>query len=136
MTSKVEQDEVVQPSLRAAFEGELARREAERREREAREQRQQEEDLLRAEALNDILVADTAFLAQHGLTVEWRRFTVSVDRADTRISAYFQVGGITIIAIAKPSALAGDAAPRRQSSVKTVPEAVQVIAAYLADEIH
>jgi hypothetical protein len=121
-------------SLKAAFEVEHARREVERRQREDAERRQQEEDLGRAEQLYDALVADPAFLAAHGLTVDWRRYTVSLDNAEFRIAAYFEAGQASVTASDKRTASSGTPSPRKQEMVNGVADALSVMAQYLVDE--
>ena len=76
-------------SLKAAFETEFARRDAEHRARADAERRQQEQDLASAEALHAALCADGEFLSARGLSADIRRYTVSLDHADYRIAAYF-----------------------------------------------
>jgi hypothetical protein len=122
-------------SIKAAFEDEQARRSAMRREREDAERRQQEEDLARAEELEGALKADAAFLSEHELTLDRRRYTVSLDHADFRIAAYFESGKASITSADKRTALPGATAPRKQDSVETVADALRVMAQYLADEI-
>ena len=121
-------------SLKAAFEDERVRREAARRAREDAERRQQEEDLARAEELENALRADAAFLADHALTLDRRRYTVSLDHADFRIAAYFEAGRASVTSADKRTAHPGATAPRKQESVDTVPDALRVIAQFLADE--
>ena len=77
-------------TLKAAFEAELTRREAERRAREEAEMQRQAEDLGRAEALEAALGQDAEFLAARDLVLERRRYTVTLDHADYRIAAYFE----------------------------------------------
>lgn len=121
-------------SLKAAFEDEQVRREAARRAREDAERRQQEEDLARAEELEDALRRDAAFLADHALTLDRRRYTVSLDHADFRIAAYFEAGRASVTLADKRTAHPGAVAPRKQESVDTVPDALRVMAQFLADE--
>jgi hypothetical protein len=134
MTSKTKRGETARLSLKDAFEVEHARREMERRKRDEAERRQQEEDLARAEQLFEALSADPGFLASRGLTVDRRRYTVSLDHADYRLAAYFEAGKAGITASDKRTALAGSAAPRKQESVESVEDALAVLAKYLADE--
>jgi len=121
-------------SLKAAFEVEQVRREAARRAREDAERRQQEEDLGRAEELESALRADAAFLSDHALTLDRRRYTVSLDHADFRIAAYFEAGRASVTSADKRTAHPGATAPRKQESVDTVPDALRVMAQFLADE--
>jgi hypothetical protein len=121
-------------SLKAAFEDEQLRREAARRAREDAERRQQEEDLARAEELESALRADAAFLSDHALTLDRRRYTVSLDHADFRIAAYFEAGRASVTSADKRTAHPGATAPRKQESVDTVPDALRVMAQFLADE--
>ena len=121
-------------SFKAAFEDEQARRDAARQERQDAERRQQEEDLARAEALEAALRCDTDFLAEHALTLDRRRYTVSLDHADFRIAAYFEAGRASVTSADKRTAHPGATAPRKQESVDTVADALRVMAQYLADE--
>jgi hypothetical protein len=121
-------------SLKAAFEDEQVRREAARRARDDAERRQQEEDLARAEELENALRSDAAFLADHALTLDRRRYTVSLDHADFRIAAYFEAGRASVTSADKRTAHPGATAPRKQESVDTVPDALRVMAQFLADE--
>ena len=121
-------------SFRRAFEAEHARRDAARHEREEAERRQQEEDLARAEQLHDALAADIGFLREKGLTLDRRRYTVSLNHEDYLIDAYFEAGAISVRAADKRTATTQTAAPRKQQTVTTVEEALDVMAQYLADE--
>ncbi|HEX2561093.1 hypothetical protein [Phenylobacterium sp.] len=120
-------------SLKTAFEAERIRRDAERREREEAERRQQEEDLARAEQLERLLGEDPAFLQSKGLTLDRRRYTVTLDHADFRLAAYFEGGQASVRAADKRTAVSG-AAPRKETIVETIEDAVLVMAQYLADE--
>jgi hypothetical protein len=127
--------EVARLSIKDAFEAEQARRDGARRERDDAERRQQEEDLARAEELEGALRADAAFLSEHALTLDRRRYTVSLDHADFRIAAYFESGTASVTAADKrAAAIPGAAAPRKQETVETVADALRVMAQYLADE--
>ena len=126
--------EFVPLSLKAAFEIEHAKRQAEIRRREEAERRQQEEDLSRAEELYDAIVGDPEFLAAHRLTVDWRRYRVSLESPDFRISAYFEAGRASITSGDKRAAFPGSPAPRKQETVETVAEALSVMALFLVDE--
>jgi hypothetical protein len=126
--------EVARLSIKDSFEAEQVRRDAARRAKEDAERRQQEEDLARAEELEGALKADADFLAQHELTLDRRRYTVSLDHADFRIAAYFESGRASITSADKRTALPGATAPRKQESVETVADALRVMAQYLADE--
>lgn len=121
-------------SFRRAFEAEHARRDAARHAREEAERRQQEEDLARAEQLHDALSADVGFLREKGLTLDRRRYTVSLNHEDYLIDAYFEAGSATVRSADKRSASTSTAAPRKQQMVQTVEEALEVMAQYLADE--
>jgi hypothetical protein len=120
-------------SLRQAFEAERSRREAERLAREAAERRQQEEDLGRAQALHDALAQDPVFLADKGLTLGLRRYTVSLDHPEFRIAAYFEENRANVTSADKRSATTS-AAPRKQQYVDCVEDALLIMAQYLADE--
>lgn len=133
MTSKTKQT-TVKLTLKDAFEVEQARRALERRARDEAERKQQEEDLARAERLFEMLSADKGFLAEKGLTVDRRRYTVSLDHADYRLAAYFEAGKASITAADKRNVLTGSGAPRRQEIVESVEDALRVLAQYLADE--
>lgn len=123
-------------SFRQAFEAEHARRDAERHEREETERLQQEADLARAEQLYESLAGDPGFLADKGLTVDRRRYTVTLDHADFRISAYFEAGRAVLTSSDKRNAVPGAASQRKQEMVDTVDDALRVMAQYLADETH
>jgi len=124
-------------SLRHAFEAEQARREAERYAREEAERRQQEEDLSRAEQLYDALIGDPEFLRAHGLSVDWRRYSVHLESPDFRIRAYFEAGRATITVGDKRNvAVASSPAPLKSEQADSVAEALQLVARFLADEIH
>ncbi|MBA4792545.1 hypothetical protein [Phenylobacterium sp.] len=120
-------------NLKAAFEAEHARRDAERRAREEAELQRQAEDLARAEALEAALAEDPAFLASKGLELSRRRYTVSLDHADYRIAAYFEDGQCSVTAADKRTATSS-AAPRKQQFVESVEDALLVMAQFLADE--
>ena len=121
-------------SLKDAFEVEFARREMERRSRLEAERRQQEADLANAEALFAALNADAAFLAERGLTVDRRRYTVSIDHHNVRIAAYWEAGKGSVTSSDKRSSLPGSAAPRKQETVESVEDALRIMAQYLVDE--
>jgi hypothetical protein len=123
-------------SLKHAFEVEQARRESERFAREEADRRQQEEDLGRAEQLYDALMGDPAFLAAHGLAVDWRRYTVILESPDFRIRSYFEAGRATITAGDKRNvAISATPSPLRSEEVDSVSDALRVVAQFLADEI-
>ena len=123
-------------SLRAAFEVERAKRDAERRQREEAERQQQESDLARSEELYDALIGDPNFLSAHGLTVDWRRYTVLLESAEFRIRAYFEAGEAVItIGDKRNVSAAGSPAPRKREVVNSVAEALRVVAEFLVDEI-
>ena len=121
-------------SLRRAFEAEHARRDAARHAREEADRRQQEEDLARAEQLYNALAEDEGFLREKGLTLSLRRYTVSLNHDDFLIDAYFESGTASVRAADKRTATTATAAPRKQQTVATVDEALDVMAQYLADE--
>lgn len=121
-------------SLRRAFESEHARRDAARHAREEAERRQQEEDLARAEQLYNALAEDEGFLKEKGLVLSLRRYTVALNHEDFLIDAYFEAGTANVRAADKRTATTATAAPRKQQTVTTVEEALEVMAAYLADE--
>ena len=123
-------------TFRRAFEAEHARRDAERHAREEAERRQQEEDLARAEQLHEALAQDAAFLKEKGLTLDRRRYTVSLHHDDFLIDAYFEAGNVSVRAADKRTATTPTAAPRKQENVSTVDEALEVMARFLADETH
>ena len=126
--------EIARLSIKDAFEAETARRDAARREKEDAERRQQEEDLARAEELEGALKADGDFLAQRELTLDRRRYTVSLDHADFRIAAYFEAGRANVTSADKRTAHPGATAPRKQQYAESVGEALRIMAQYLADE--
>lgn len=121
-------------SLKAAFEAEYAKRQAERREREEAERKQQEADLAHATELHELLAADEEFLAGRGLTVDRRRYTVSIDHEHYRIQAYFEAGRASVTSADKRTTAPGSAAPRKQETVESVEDALRVMAQFLADE--
>jgi hypothetical protein len=114
-------------SFRQAFEAEHARRDAERRAREDAQRAQQEEDLARAEQLHDRLAEELIFLTE-------KRYTILLDHPDYRLRAYFEAGSISITSADKRTASPGAVAPRKQQTVATVDEALDVLAQFLADE--
>ena len=132
MTTKTKKP--AQLSLKDAFEAEYAKRQAERRARDEAERKQQEEDLARATELHDLLAADPEFLAKHGLAVDRRRYTVSLDHDNYRIAAYFEAGRASVTSADKRMSAPGSAAPRKQESVDSVEAALTVMAQFLADE--
>ena len=124
-------------SLKHAFEVEQARRESERFAREEAERRQQEEDLARAEQLYDAVIGDPGFLAEHGLTVDWRRYTVILESETFRIRTYFEAGKASVAIGDKRqvSATGSASAPLKREEVDSVADAVRLMAQFLADEI-
>ena len=134
MTSRTKKDAVRALTLKDAFEVEHARREMERRARDEAERRQQEADLANAETLHAALSADPAFLAAHDLTVDRRRYTVSLDHQNFRIAAYWEAGKGSVTSSDKRSTLPGSAAPRKQETVESVEDALKVMAQFLVDE--
>jgi hypothetical protein len=121
-------------TLKDAFETEFARREMERRAREEAERKQQEADLASAQALHEALSADPAFLKKHGLTVDIRRYTVSLDHAHYRIAAYFEAGRANVTTADKRTANPGSTALRKRETAESVEDALKVMAQFLADE--
>ena len=121
-------------TLKDAFETEFARREMERRAREDAERQQQEADLASAQALHDAISADPDFLAKRSLTADLRRYTVSLDHKDYRISAYFEGGKANVTLSDKRTTNPGSAAPRKQETVESVEDALRFMAQFLADE--
>jgi hypothetical protein len=121
-------------SFKDAFENEYERKQAERRARDEAVRLQQEQDLANATELHDALADDPAFLAKHGLAVDQRRYTVSLDHADYRIAAYFEAGRASVTSADKRMSAPGSAAPRKQESVESVEDALRVMAQFLADE--
>jgi hypothetical protein len=122
-------------SLKDAFDLEYARREMDRRKRDEAERKQQEEDLARAAHLLEALEAEPAFLADRQLTVDRRRYTVSLDHQDFRIAAYFEAGKATVtLSDKRTPATPGAVAPRKQQTVDAVEEALAVMAQFLVDE--
>ena len=121
-------------SLAAAFEAEQERRAEARREREEAERRQQEQDLARAEELEAAIRADALFLADKGLVLDRRRYTVSLDHVDFRIAAYFEAGHASVTAADKRTTQPGASAPRKREQVDSVAAALTVMAQFLADE--
>ena len=132
MTTKTKKPQGL--TLKAAFEAEFARREAERREREEAERRQQEQDLANAEALLAAVSADPGFLKRHQLTADRRRYTVSLDHKDFRIAAYFESGAASVTSADKRTTTPGLAAPRKQETAGSVEDALRIMAEFLADE--
>ncbi|HSV04657.1 MAG TPA: hypothetical protein VLI41_15785 [Phenylobacterium sp.] len=132
MTARTKKDKTL--SLKEAFEVEYARRQMERRKREEAERKQQEEDLARAERLYEALQADAEFLAKRELTVDRRRYTVSIDHRDYRVAAYFEAGKASVTSADKRTATTTTAAPRKQQTVDSVEEALSVMAQFLVDE--
>ena len=124
-------------SLRHAFEVEQAKREAERYAREEAARLQQEQDLHSAEQLYDALISDPDFLRDYGLGVDWRRYSVHLENADFRIRTYFEAGRATItVGDKKNVAVASSPAPLKSEQADSVAGALQVVAQFLADEIH
>ena len=121
-------------SLRDAYETEHARREMERRARDEAERLQQEQDLANAQALHGAVSEDADFLAERALTADLRRYTVSLDHQNYRVAAYFEGGKASVTLSDKRTASPGSAAPRKQETVETVEDALQVMAQFLADE--
>jgi len=136
MTGAVKKSPPQTLTLRHAFEAEQARREAERYAREEAERRQQEQDLGAAEELYDALIADPEFLRQHGLAVDWRRYSVHLENADFRIRTYFEGGRATVTVGDKRNvAVASSPAPLKSEQAESVAAALGLVAQFLADEI-
>ena len=136
MTGAIRKSSSAPLSLRHAFEVEQARREAERFAREEADRRQQEEDLSRSEQLYDALISDPDFLRLHGLTVDWRRYTVLLESAEFRIRAYFEAGhGTVTVGDKRNVTLSASPAPLKREEVDSVADALRVVAQFLADEI-
>jgi len=77
------------------------------------------------------------YLRAHGLTVDWRRYSVHLESPDFRIRAYFEAGRATITVGDKRNvAVASSPAPLKSEQADSVAEALQVVAQFLADEIH
>jgi hypothetical protein len=135
MTSKTKKPQTERLSLKDAFDLEYARREMERRKRDEAERKQQEEDLARATELLAALEADPEFLHARNLSVDRRRYTVSIDHNDFRIAAYFEAGKASVtLSDKRTPATPGTAAPRKQQTVESVEEALAAMAQFLVDE--
>ena len=132
MTSRVRKRKAL--TLKDAFETEFARREMERRARAEAERKQQEADLENAQSLFEAVSADADFLSSRGLTADLRRYTVSLDHQNFRIATYFEAGQANITLSDKRAASPGAVAPRKQQTVESVVDALQVMAQFLADE--
>ena len=132
MTARVRKPKVL--TLKDAFETEFARREMERRAKAEAERKQQEADLQNAKGLYDAVSADGEFLSSRSLTADLRRYTVSLDHQNFRIAAYFEGGQANVTLSDKRTANPGAAAPRKQQTVESVAQALQVMAQFLADE--
>ena len=133
MTTKTKKPKVL--TLKDAFEVEFARREMERRKRADAERKQQEEDLAGAAQLQAALEADADFLRARDLTVDRRRYTVSIDHADYRIATYFEAGKASVtLSDKRTAATPGAVAPRKQQTVESVEDALAVVAQFLVDE--
>ncbi len=122
-------------SFQHAFEAEQLRRERERQAREEAERAQQEADHDRATALHQALAAESVFLQSRKLTLDRTRYAVTLDHADFRLRAYFEDGKVSVTSADKRDALATSAAPRKQVSVDSVEDALNVMAQLLADEV-
>lgn len=129
----LERERIQSMNLKTAFEAEHARRDAERRAREEAELQRQAEDLARAESLEKALATEPGFLAERGIELSRRRYTVQLDHADYRIAAYFENGQVSVTSADKRTATSS-AAPRKQQFVDTVEDALLVMAQFLADE--
>lgn len=134
MSSKTHKTALRPLTLKDAFEVEYARREMQRRERDEAERKQQEEDLASATRLFEALKSDPQFLHDRDLTVDQRRYTVSIDHRDYRIAAYFEAGRASVTSADKRTATTSTAAPRKQVWAETVDEALAAMAQFLVDE--
>jgi hypothetical protein len=123
-------------SFRKAFEAEHARREIERLAREEAERAQQEADHNRARQLHDALAAEQDFLNEKKLVLDHTRYAVTLDHEDFRLRAYFEDGEVSVTSADKRTASTATAAPRKQATVASVDEALDVLAQFLADETH
>jgi hypothetical protein len=123
-------------SFRKAFEAEHARREIERLAREEAERAQQEADHNRANQLYDALAAEQDFLNEKKLVLDRTRYAVTLDHDDFRLRAYFEDGEVSVTSADKRTASTATAAPRKQATVASVDEALDVLAQFLADETH
>ncbi|HEX5380314.1 MAG TPA: hypothetical protein VFW47_17180 [Phenylobacterium sp.] len=122
-------------SLRDAFEAEHLRREKDRLAREDAERAQQEADHARANALFEALAAEGEFLTEKRLLLDRTRYAVTLDHDDFRLRVYFEDGEASVTSADKRTATTPSAAPRKQATVKSVAEALDVLAQYLADEV-
>ena len=75
-------------------------------------------------------------LQEKGITLDRRRYTVSLNHSDFVIDAYFEAGKANVRSADKRTATTQTAAPRKSQTVDTVEEAITVMAQYLADETH
>lgn len=123
-------------SFRKAFEAEHARREIERLAREEAERAQQEADHNRSNQLYDALAAEQDFLNEKNLVLDRTRYAVTLDHDDFRLRAYFEDGEVSVTSADKRTASTATAAPRKQATVASVDEALDVLAQFLADETH
>ena len=73
-------------------------------------------------------------LKKHGLTVDIRRYTVSLDHAHYRIAAYFEAGRANVTTADKRTANPGSTALRKRETAESVEDALKVMAQFLADE--
>jgi len=123
-------------SFRRAFEAEHARREIERLAREEADRAQQEADHNRASQLYDALAGEQDFLNEKKLVIDRTRYAVTLDHEDFRLRAYFEDGEVSVTSADKRTATTPTAAPRKQATVASVEEALDVLAQFLADETH
>ena len=84
--------------------------------------------------MHELLAEDGEFLKKRGLTVDRRRYTVSIDHEHYRIQAYFEAGRASVTSADKRTTAPGSAAPRKQETVESVEDALRVMAQFLADE--
>lgn len=122
-------------SFQQAFETEQVRRERDRQAREDAERAQQEADHAQATALFEALNAESEFLNLRKLTLDRSRYAVTLDHAQFRLRAYFEAGDVSVTSGDKRDSMATSAAPRKQATVKSVEEALNVLAQFLADDV-
>lgn len=128
-------EEMAKMSFRLAFEAEHLRRERERLAREDADRAQQEADHAKAQTLYDALAAEGDFLAEKKLVLDITRYAVTLDHDDFRLRVYFEDGEASVTSADKRSTSTSTAAPRKQATVASVEEALDVLAQYLADEV-
>ena len=83
------------------------------------------------------MIGDPGFLAEHGLTVDWRRYTVILEGETFRLRTYFEAGKASVaIGDKRQVAPTGAASPLKREEVDSVADALRLMAQFLADEIH